>query len=70
MAALALGGLGAAFSVHVMSTHLLAGIAGAVLSFTLIGAGSAQTSARTIRNGGFAASAFAGIAWPRSTPRI
>lgn len=39
MAALALGGLGAAFSVHVMSTHLLAGIAGAVLSFTLIGGG-------------------------------
>lgn len=39
MAALALGGLGAALSVHLMTSHVPAGIVGAILSFTLIGGG-------------------------------
>jgi BCD family chlorophyll transporter-like MFS transporter len=39
MAALAVGGLGAALSVHLMTSHVMAGIAAAVLSFTLIGGG-------------------------------
>ncbi|PZF76068.1 MFS transporter [Aestuariivirga litoralis] len=39
MAALALGGFGAALSVHVMALNMLAGMAVAVAAFTLIGAG-------------------------------
>lgn len=39
MAALALGGFGAAVSVHIMASNMLAGMIAAAISFTLIGGG-------------------------------
>ena len=49
MAALALGGFGAAVSVHVMASHMLAGMIAAAISFTLIGGGVGGFELKTWR---------------------